>query len=143
MHYGRRFHETRHALQITTPRGANPNVVAAIQRTRNQLAAQGAQLEWTTVEHCPGRDPIFVQPGIDRMLQHLVRVQAPVDEPELRLQTHDDALAALRMQIYAIGSAHALPMAWLQTEAWDAVHIPMRYVRGDALSVDGGANHGQ
>ena len=127
MHYGRRFHDARHALQITTPRGVNPNVVAAIQRTRNQLSVQGAQLVWTTVEHCLGRNPVFAQPGVDRVRQHLVRVQAPVDEAELWLQAYDYAAAALRMQVYAIGFAHALPMAWLQTEAWGAVHIPIRY----------------
>ena len=50
-----------------------------------------------------------------------------MDTPELQHQAYDDALAALRIQVYAIGSAHALPMAWMQTEAWDAVHIPIRY----------------
>ena len=82
------------------------------------------------MEYSPGRNPVFSQQGVDKILQHLLRVQAPIGTPAFTRNSHDDALAILRAQVYGLGTTHHGPVAWLQTEAWDAIHIPIKYGGG-------------
>ena len=140
IHLDRRLCNPGHVLHISAPRETNPGVVALIQRLRNTLQRDGAQLEWTTVEYTPGRNPVFSQQGVDKVLQHFLRIQAPIGASVHVRSSCDDALAALRAQVYGVGTTYHGPVAWLQTEAWDAIHIPIKFGGGPlAWSVAQGA----
>ena len=78
VHHGGSSGAGRVVLHITTPADANSLMVAAALRVRSQASRLGAHLGWQTVEHRPGRNPAFLQPGVDRILQHTLTIQEPI-----------------------------------------------------------------